>query len=287
MLTQEAQLVAQRANAARDLPAALALLREMGLDDFGVLLSDARAFPNLARMLPTMAPASVQDQWTGANGLQLLVQSLAFMRALESLCARYRGASLAGKRILDYGCGWGRLMRLALYYTDPGRLYGVDPWDRSIALCREHRVPGEIAQSDYLPYDLPVSAKADVAFAFSVFTHLSERAARTALQALRRCCADDALLIITIRPIEYWRHHQHFHARSREQLISAHGEHGFAYQPHGNIVVDGDAVYGDTSMTHAFATRLLAEEGWSALGFDRTLGDPFQTFVAARPTLTH
>jgi hypothetical protein len=284
MLPHEARLIAERAAEARDLPAALAILRELGLDDFGLLITDPSAFPKLARLLPSMALASVQDQWTGSNGLTLLAQSLAFMRTLEALCARYRGAPLTGRRILDYGCGWGRLLRLALYYSDPDRLHGVDPWDRSIALCREHNVPGEIRQSEYLPERLPISTPAEVAFAFSVFTHLSERAARTALQALRGAACDDALLVITIRPREYWRHHQSFHARSREHLLADHAARGFAYQHHGNIIADGEAVYGDMSMTHAFATRLLADEGWRVLGFERNIGDPFQTLVAATPS---
>lgn len=282
MVFEEAAAIAGRARSAKSPEAALEILREMGLDDFGQLLL-APEKHGLTRLLPSMAPAQAQEQWTGASGHVLLAQSVSFVRALESLCARLRQRPLRGARILDYGCGWGRLLRLALYYSDPDKLHGVDPWDKSIAMCRAHRVPGEIRQSDYLPVTLPVSHPADLAFAFSVFTHLSERAARAALSALRKSVVDDGLLVITLRPIEYWAHHTTFHTKSREQLQREHRQTGFAYQPHGNIVADGEAVYGDASMTHAFATRMLEETGWRWCCYDRAMADPFQTIVAATP----
>jgi len=185
-------------------------------------------YSKLMSLLPTMAPAAAQEQWTGSSGTTLLAQSVSAMRSMESLHARHRGSSLHRKRILDFGCGWGRLLRLALYYADPDSLHGVDPWDESIRLCREHRVPGEIRQCEYLPANLPVSSPFDVAFAFSVFTHLSERAMLYALKALRQSAAPGATLFFTIRPVEYWRHHQQFHTKSRDQLLEEHATKGFA-----------------------------------------------------------
>jgi len=281
MLLAEAHLIANRASSARTLVQALAVLREMPLDDFGMLLLEPEQYPKLQPLLPSMASAAAQEQWAGASGTTLLGQSVSVMRSLESLHARHRGSSLHGKRILDFGCGWGRLLRLALYYSDPEFLHGVDPWDESIRLCREHRVPGEILQCDYLPVRLPTSSPFDVAFAFSVFTHLSERAMLCALRALRSSAAPGGTLFFSIRPVEYWHHHQQFHARSRDQMFDEHAKRGFAYQPHGNIVVDGEATYGDTSMTHAFAREALRQTGWKWLGADRSMIDPFQTLIAA------
>jgi hypothetical protein len=283
MILQEAQIVAERAAKARSLPAALAVLRQMSLDDFGMLLLEPSRYPKLAPLLPSMAPDAVQEQWTGSSGISLLNQSLVFMRNLESLHARFFMRSLHGRRILDFGCGWGRLLRLSLYYTDPDRLHGVDPWDKSVELCREHRVPGEIKQCDYLPATLPVSEPFEVGFAFSVFTHLSARAARTALTALRDKAASGSMLVFTIRPVEYWRHHTTFHGRSRDDLMADHAKKGFAYQPHGNIVVDNEAIYGDSSMSQEFAPGMLEAAGWRWLGADRSMIDPFQVLIVATP----
>ena len=56
------------------------------------------------------------------------------------------------------------------YYTDPRNLVGVDPWPSSIEKCAG--LPGRFLVVDEVPSSFPV-ADVSVAFAFSVFTHLS------------------------------------------------------------------------------------------------------------------
>ncbi len=51
---------------------------------------------------------------------------------------------------------------------------------------------GHFAVSEYLPATLPVEQGSfDLAYAYSVFTHLSERATLRAFAALHRCMAKD------------------------------------------------------------------------------------------------
>ena len=59
------------------------LRRELGLDDFGELMISMplERFPQISRLLPRMATADVQDQWTGMHGMPLLRQSANFVRA--------------------------------------------------------------------------------------------------------------------------------------------------------------------------------------------------------------
>src|SRR5215218_3618968 len=118
-------------------------------------------------MLPRMAPADVQANWTGNTGAVLLGQSVNFVRLVESLSIHHTGRSLHGRRILDFGCGYGRLMRLLAYHTDPEQIVGVDAWEQSLELARHDGVLGTLVKSDDVPADLPVS-EVDIAFAFSV-----------------------------------------------------------------------------------------------------------------------
>lgn len=112
--------------------------------------------------------------------------------------------------MLDYGCGWGRLIRLLYKYTPPARIYGVDPWDKSIDICKESGIRADLAVSDYLPKTLPFEGKKfDLIYAFSVFTHLSERAATMALAACRERIKNDGMMVITARPLSYWDYHVH------------------------------------------------------------------------------
>ena len=77
--------------------------------------------------------------------------------ANEHLCpdgfqnfASISGRSLSGKRILGFGCGYGRILRSMLYFSDPADLYGCDPWDRSIDLCKQDGLTVNLALSEYL-----------------------------------------------------------------------------------------------------------------------------------------
>jgi 2-polyprenyl-3-methyl-5-hydroxy-6-metoxy-1,4-benzoquinol methylase len=167
-------------------------------------------YTKLREILPTMASDEVQTSWIGTASYPLLLQSCAFMRAVDGGMQRFDGRSIDGLDVLDYGCGWGRLIRLLYKYTPPERIYGVDPWDKSIDICKESGIRANLAVSDYLPKTLPFEGKKfDLIYAFSVFTHLSERAATMALAACRERIKNDGMMVITARPLSYWDYHVH------------------------------------------------------------------------------
>lgn len=252
-------------------------LRELPLDDFGALLLELpnARYPGLSAVLPRMADPKVQKEWTGADGRTLLRQTLTFVRLFESNVLRLRRVPLSGLKILDFGCGWGRIIRLLYYFSDPADIYGCDPWERSISICRSDGVVANLALSDYLPDALPFADSSfDLIFAFSVFTHLSERATRTALNTLARSMAPGALLAITIRPVEFWSMRAGLAPAELTSLQSDHARDGFAFLPHNRAAVDGDVTYGDTSISLTYLERKFPELKLRKV--DRTLDDPYQ-----------
>ena len=70
-------------------------------------------------MLPRMASEQVQLNWTGASGAVLLGQTLNFVNCIAANYSDLTGKGLKNKKILDFGCGYGRIMRLMYYFTDP------------------------------------------------------------------------------------------------------------------------------------------------------------------------
>ncbi len=263
---------------------ALTMFRDnLGLDDFGELMISLpwADFPRLSEALPRMASASVQDAWTGLNGLPLLRQSCNFVRSAAHNFARLTGRPLGGQPILDFGCGYGRLARLMYYFTDPENLFGVNPWDRSIALCHECGLGENFRLSEYLPDSLPLPRQ-DFAFiyAFSVFTHLSRHAALQALDVCRRYIAADGVMALTIRPVEYWDLPASIHGvADPAPLRRQHRREGFAFYP--LATSPAEVTYGNTSMT----ARWIADNapGWSVAAFDRSLDDAYQLYVFLRP----
>ena len=276
----------ETSTAASSAQAALAALRdELGLDDFGELMISLplAEFPLLSRVLPRMASAEVQDQWTGTNGLALLRQSVNFVRSAACGFARLGGRPLNGVTMLDYGCGYGRLARLMYYFTNPGDVFGVDPWDRSIEICHACGLGENFRLSDCLPDQLPLPRHDfGLIYAFSVFTHLSGRAATTALDVCRRYIADDGVMVITIRPVEFWDLDASVHLeRDTSELRARHVRNGFAFQVRDTPLIEGDANFGNTSMTVRWIVENSA--GWTVAGIDRSLDDPYQLYVFLRP----
>lgn len=281
---QDEQLIRQANSAAAqgDHARALTLLRTLPLQRFGKLLLEIPdSHPALRDWLPSMASDEVQRNWTGTSGLPLLSQSVDFVLSVNKACRQYLGHPIQG-RVLDYGCGWGRLMRLMLKYVDPRQLYGTDPWDASIDLCKQHRCPGHLALCDYVPTELPFAERFDLVYAFSVFTHLSERTASSVMQVLRRHVAPEGMLVITIRPPGYWDLHQGWYTGfTREILLERHHTSGFAFMPHNRAPIDGDITYGDTSMTLGYIEKHWTD--WRILGTDHNPGDPWQILVFLQP----
>jgi SAM-dependent methyltransferase len=259
----------------------LTRLRALGLSDFGAILFSMPLddFPKISALLPTMASDDVQRLWTGHHGQELLVRSADFIRALSFNVFQLSPTALSpGGRVLDFGCGYGRLMRLMYFFSDELDVIGVDPWSESIRVCDESRL-NNVALSDYLPSSLPVDGSFNIIFAFSVFTHLSERATKASLSTLLKYLRDDGVLVITIRPQEYWNEdHEVNKAAEGTKFVSLHQSSGFAFAPHPALSpIDGDVTYGDTSMSIEWLERNA--KGLKVRRVDRSLNDPLQQYV--------
>ena len=278
-----ADILAEAEAAARenqDFASILTILRRLPFEDFGLLFIGMPdpAYPRLSRILPPMASAEVQKNWTGAAGLDLYRQTSAFARIVQANYAHYRQRSLSGRTIMDFGCGYGRILRMLYYFSPPDLLWGLDAWQRSLNLCTEARLPGHFRLSEEVPTTLPVGeVKFDLIVSFSVFTHLAPAAAQACLSALRKHVADDGLLMLTIRPIEFWRYIDSVRqTRHADELERQHREKGVAYLPH--MGAEGQT-YGDISYTQGF----FETEDWHCVGLDRSVSDPFQVTCILEP----
>src|SRR5437764_13127198 len=107
----------------------------------------------------------------------LLRQSTLLLRSVEAGFSRITGRKLHNPAILDFACGWGRLTRLMLWFSQPTKIFGVDAFDEALQLCTRNKVPGSFAKCnrvlDVLPFN---GVQFDLIYGFSIFTHLSEEA---------------------------------------------------------------------------------------------------------------
>lgn len=268
-------------------PEALPEFRSLGSDVWALLLTrQYERYPHIRALLPDLPEAALQETWNGTSGLALAAQSLAFYDRVRDLHARYGRRPLQDSRVLDFGCGWGRLTRFFARDLAPGALYGCDPVEAILQVCRRTRVPARLAQCAFVPEALPFAERFDLIYAFSVFTHLSEPAHVASLRALHAALAPGGLLVLTVRPPAYLRSCELLapalaalgpepEARLREPryLFAAHGG-----QPLGAQAPREGITYGETVVTPAYM-----HEHWTGrfdlVQFGLLIGDPHQVVV--------
>ena len=168
-------------------------------------------------------------------------------------------------------------------------MYGCDPVEQILDVCREARVPATLARSDFLPSRLPFEEPFDLAFAFSVFTHLAETAHESSLRALHQSLLPGAVLVVTVRPPAYlW-----FSPLMRPALASLGADPDAGLRDPRYLFVahpaesshpqyeGGEMTYGE-----AVVTLPYVRERWSSmfelLDVDLLIGDLYQVMLTLR-----
>lgn len=230
------------------------LFASIPLDVFALLLFERPSeYPNLNSFFPRMASEERQREWVGNAGLPLMLESTAFIRTVTEKVAKHVHTPLALSNVLDYGFGWGRLLRLMHKYVPERQLYGFDPWQPIVAEARSLGVRGNLEVVPEYPSELP-GPKFNLIYAFSIFTHLSERCHLAVLGAFHGALADDGIVVLTVRPSSYWQHKKR---PTTPELERSMRETGFAFDPHAKLkpAPDGEVPYGDTTISPSYVAQ--------------------------------
>ena len=214
-----------------------------------LLLKEYSNFPHIRRLLPDWPPTQLQINWVGNFGFGLGIQTVSFYKKVKDFYKIFRGREIKEARLLDFGCGWGRIIRYFAKDIPEESIFGCDPNQEILKTCLDLRVPGTFRKSDFRPHQLPFSENFDLVYSFSVFTHLSEQTHMECLEAIHHSMAKDGILIVTFRPREF------IHTLEEERvdmtqddlehLYHSYDTGGYAFLPHYLEPIDGDITYGD------------------------------------------
>lgn len=150
--------------------------------------------------LPAFPPAEVQRRFNGQAGEPLVRRAYTLYQFIRQRAAALGTPILPGSRVLDFGLGWGRVIRLFLKDVEAQGLHGVDVNPMILELCRSTALPVAIAQitpRGTLPHGEEFF---DCVYANSVFTHLPEAVQDLWLAEIARTLRPGGVFIATVQP---------------------------------------------------------------------------------------
>lgn len=151
-------------------------------------------------VLPAYPDAGVQLGTVGVSGELVVLDAYRIFQFIREK-ARSAGRPLqSNSNVLDFGVGWGRVIRCFLRDVEPANLYGVDVDDRFLDIARKTKVPGHLSKIEptgNLPYP---DGHFDVVFAWSVFSHLPEDVQHIWLAEISRVLAPGGIFVASVQP---------------------------------------------------------------------------------------
>jgi SAM-dependent methyltransferase len=224
--------------------------------------------------LPGFPAEDLQSQTVGSAYDRTLQEASNFYTYVKAVCARNGKPIQPGTEILDFGVSWGRILRFFLKDVDAANLHGVDTSARYLDAARQTGVPGLLHQMDPMGR-LPYGDRAlDLAYAYSVFTHLPEHVQDHWLADIARTLRPGGLLIATVEPprfIDYfaapdaeakalhpwnaWNAAMTRKIRGDATLQPRLQSNGFVYIPQQEGGDGTGEMYGDCVMTQAYVRQ--------------------------------
>lgn len=185
---------------------------------------------------PEFPTDDVQMGMHGTVSRQSVTGAMNYYRAIVAH-AESGGSPITGNcRLLDFGTGWGRMLRPFMRDLPLENLYGVEPNPWFCMLARGLNPYVNLIKSEYGP-PLPIrSGFFNAVTAWSVFSHLGEKMARAWLHEFHRVCAPGARLYLTTWGERFFQ----LLEDARNRRAAGHSIHFY----HGIVL---DALGGDTA----------------------------------------
>jgi len=162
-----------------------------------ILVSSLRVSDIEGVPMPGFPPEELQREIHGHSGEVSLHEAHAFFREVKSYAA-YAGRPVAPHRtMLDFGCGWGRVLRLFMKDIEPANLFGTDSTSRFLMEARRCNPSLNFLACGLVPPMILAPESLDYVVSWSVFSHLDEFLATRWVEEFARLLKPGGLLMIT------------------------------------------------------------------------------------------
>jgi SAM-dependent methyltransferase len=152
---------------------------------------------DLESTVPTPSPALMRRVAGGANARGFKADGLRHFTSFVDAVRRHRPLQAAG-RMLDWGCGCGRISIHFLLDRTVPECFGCDIDREAIAWCQSTLPGGTFQPVDPYPPTSYPNQFFDLVIAYSVFTHLNRETQNMWLAEMRRVIAPRGLFLASI-----------------------------------------------------------------------------------------
>ena len=147
--------------------------------------------------MPVFPHDDLQRAMHGHCGEVSLHEAHAFFREVKAY-AHYAGRPFAAhRRLLDFGCGWGRTLRLFMKDIVADNLYGADSTSRFLTEARRCNPALNFLSCSIAPPTVLAAESLDYIVSWSVFSHLDEFLGTRWIEEFARLLKPGGLLMIT------------------------------------------------------------------------------------------
>lgn len=202
-----------------------------------------REYRSLRNIIPPLPSEDIQVRLTGTFGDASLRYAFNQFRIIKELLGHQNINISQLDTILDFGCGYGRILRFFAKDGINAKMYGTDISKGLIEWCRNNIKFGDYhINNSWPPTDFKENTFSLI-FAFSVFSHLSEKSHLLWLEELHRLLKPKGLLIFTIwvHPSKTRKYHEP-HFPEYEKLIQDYEDNKYCYS---NLLYNGADTYGE------------------------------------------
>jgi len=227
----------------------------------------------MARYFGMLPKIDIQSQFTGLSEEQTFLQALTYLtlckdQALANNC--HFGFHDSSQKVLDFGCGWGRITQLLAMYFKTENIIAADVMPAAINTCKQLAVQASYELLKTWPPSSIQDSSIDYIFGYSVFSHLSEDNADAWIREFSRILKPGGMAFLTTRHRSFFEHLASLHKQSElpsyasgaanafkdiDSALKAYDQGQFCFDAMGSGGKDLAAVYGEAFIPPAYAKK--------------------------------